>query len=68
MGAGKNNAQVYKRGETDICFDDVAGIDEAKQELQDVVDFLKNGERYRKIESKIPKDILLVGPPRTGKT
>lgn len=68
MGVGKSNAKVYKHGKTGITFADVAGIDEAKQELQEVVDFLKDGEKYRKIGAKIPKGVLLVGPPGTGKT
>ena len=68
MGVGKSNAKVYKHGKTGITFDDVAGIDEAKQELQEVVDFLKDGEKYRQIGAKIPKGVLLVGPPGTGKT
>lgn len=68
MAMGKSNARVYSRGKTGITFADVAGVDEAKQELQEVVDFLANGEKYRKIGAKIPKGILLVGPPGTGKT
>ncbi|MFB2838503.1 ATP-dependent zinc metalloprotease FtsH [Floridanema evergladense] len=68
MGLGKSNARVYNRGKTGTTFADVAGVDEAKQELQEVVDFLANGEKYRKIGAKIPKGVLLVGPPGTGKT
>ncbi|MDM9382364.1 ATP-dependent zinc metalloprotease FtsH [Chlorogloeopsis sp. ULAP01] len=68
MGMGKSNARVYSRGKTGTTFADVAGADEAKQELQEVVDFLSNGEKYRKIGAKIPKGVLLVGPPGTGKT
>jgi len=68
MGLGKSNARVYNRGKTGSTFADVAGVDEAKQELQEVVDFLANGEKYRKIGAKIPKGVLLVGPPGTGKT
>lgn len=68
LGIGKSKARVYSGGKTGITFADVAGVDEAKQELQEVVDFLKNGDKYRKIGAKIPKGILLVGPPGTGKT
>jgi cell division protease FtsH len=68
LDMGKSNAQVYKQGKTGIRFADVAGVDEAKQELQEVVDFLSNGEKYRKIGAKLPKGLLLVGPPGTGKT
>ena len=68
MGVGKSNARVYQKGKTGISFADVAGVDEAKQELQEVVDFLKHGEKYRQIGAKIPKGVLLVGSPGTGKT
>ncbi|WP_088892474.1 ATP-dependent zinc metalloprotease FtsH [Leptolyngbya ohadii] len=68
MGMGKSNARVYDEKKSRITFADVAGVDEAKQELQEVVDFLKNGEKYRRIGAKIPKGVLLVGPPGTGKT
>jgi cell division protease FtsH len=68
MGVGKSNARVYNQGKTGITFADVAGVDEAKQELQEVVDFLTNGDKYRKIGAKLPKGVLLVGPPGTGKT
>ena len=68
MGMGKSNAKVYQNGKTGVKFSDVAGVDEAKQELQEVVDFLQNGDKYRKIGAKIPKGVLLVGSPGTGKT
>lgn len=68
MKMGKSNARVYNRGKIGTTFSDVAGADEPKQELQEVVDFLSNGEKYRKIGAKIPKGILLVGSPGTGKT
>jgi cell division protease FtsH len=73
MGVGKSKARTYNPkktsgGKTGHSFADVAGVDEAKQELQEVVDFLRNGEKYRKIGAKIPKGVLLVGPPGTGKT
>lgn len=68
MGVGKSNARVYQKGKTGISFADVAGVDEAKQELQEVVEFLQNGEKYRRIGAKIPKGVLLVGSPGTGKT
>lgn len=68
MGMGKSQARVYNQGKTQITFADVAGVDESKRELQEVVDFLANGEKYRKIGAKIPKGVLLVGPPGTGKT
>jgi cell division protease FtsH len=68
MGMGKSQAKVYNQGKAKITFDDVAGVDEAKQELAEVVDFLADGAKYRKIGAKIPKGVLLVGPPGTGKT
>ena len=75
-GTGKSKARVYNnnatkskgKGKATVTFADVAGVDEAKQELKEVVDFLKNGEKYRKIGAKMPKGVLLVGPPGTGKT
>jgi cell division protease FtsH len=67
-GVGKSKARVYGQGKTGAKFADVAGVNEAKQELQEVVDFLKDGEKYRRIGAKIPKGVLLVGPPGTGKT
>ncbi len=68
MTLGKNKARIYEEGETGITFDDVAGVDEAKQELTEIVDFLKTPEKYSAIGGRIPKGILLVGPPGTGKT
>lgn len=68
MGMGKSQPKKYDKSKGRIAFADVAGVDEAKQELQEVVDFLTNGEKYRKIGAKIPKGVLLVGPPGTGKT
>ena len=68
MGVGKSNAKVYVQKETGITFKDVAGEDEAKESLQEVVDFLHNPGRYVKIGAKLPKGALLVGPPGTGKT
>ena len=68
MGVGKNNAKVYVQKETGICFKDVAGEDEAKESLTEIVDFLHNPERFTKIGAKLPKGALLVGPPGTGKT
>ncbi len=68
MGVGKNKARVYAQKETGITFKDVAGQDEAKESLQEVVDFLENPGRYAKIGAKLPKGALLVGPPGTGKT
>ncbi len=68
MGVGKSTAKVYVQKETGITFKDVAGEDEAKESLQEVVDFLHNPGRYNKIGAKLPKGALLVGPPGTGKT
>lgn len=68
MGVGKSNAKVYVEKETGITFKDVAGEDEAKESLQEVVDFLHNPAKYAKIGAKLPKGALLVGPPGTGKT
>jgi len=66
---GKSKAKVYVEGEsTKTMFSDVAGVDEAKQELQEIVQFLKTPEKYTKIGARIPKGVLLVGPPGTGKT
>lgn len=68
MGVGKSNAKVYVQKETGVTFQDVAGQDEAKESLQEVVDFLHNPGKYTKIGAKLPKGALLVGPPGTGKT
>ena len=68
MGVGKSNAKVYVQKETGITFKDVAGEDEAKESLVEVVDFLHNPAKYSKIGAKLPKGALLVGPPGTGKT
>merc|ERR1712178_120249 len=68
MNFGKSKARFQMEAKTDIMFDDVAGIDEAKEELQEVVTFLKNADRFTAIGAKIPKGVLLVGPPGTGKT
>ena len=68
MGVGKSNAKVYVQKETGITFKDVAGEDEAKESLQEVVDFLHNPDKYASIGAKLPKGALLVGPPGTGKT
>ena len=68
MGVGKSNAKVYVERQTGVTFKDVAGQDEAKESLQEVVDFLHNPKRYRDIGAKLPKGALLVGPPGTGKT
>lgn len=68
MGVGKNNAKVYVQKETGVTFKDVAGEDEAKESLVEVVDFLHNPGKYSKIGARLPKGALLVGPPGTGKT
>ncbi len=68
MGVGRNNAKVYVQKETGVTFKDVAGQDEAKESLQEVVDFLHNPAKYSKIGARLPKGALLVGPPGTGKT
>ncbi|MBQ1424063.1 MAG: ATP-dependent zinc metalloprotease FtsH [Lachnospiraceae bacterium] len=68
MGVGKSNAKVYMQKDTGVNFEDVAGEDEAKESLVEIVDFLHNPAKYRKIGAKLPKGALLVGPPGTGKT
>ena len=68
MGVGKSNAKVYVEKSTGVTFKDVAGQDEAKESLQEVVDFLHNPQKYAAIGAKLPKGALLVGPPGTGKT
>lgn len=68
MGVGKSNAKVYVQKETGVTFKDVAGEDEAKESLTEIVDFLHNPSKYTKIGARLPKGALLVGPPGTGKT
>jgi cell division protease FtsH len=68
MSIGKSKAKVYVESDTGVRFDDVAGVDEAKDELQEVVEFLKNPQQYSRLGGRMPKGILLVGPPGTGKT
>ena len=68
MGVGKSNAKVYVQKETGVTFKDVAGQDEAKESLTEIVDFLHNPDKYTNIGAKLPKGALLVGPPGTGKT
>jgi cell division protease FtsH len=68
MTVGRSKAKVYVETEVKVTFDDVAGVDEAEEELQEVIEFLKTPEKFRRLGGKIPKGILLVGPPGTGKT
>jgi cell division protease FtsH len=68
MGFGKSGARRVKPSEQHVTFDDVAGIDEAKQELTEIVDFLRNPEKYSRLGGRIPRGVLLSGPPGTGKT
>ncbi len=68
MGMGKSNAKVYVEKDIKVSFEDVAGQDEAKESLTEIIDFLHNPKRYTKIGAKLPKGALLVGPPGTGKT
>ncbi len=68
MTLGKNKAKIYMEEELEVTFDDAAGVDEAKQELVEVIEFLKEPERFTRLGGKMPRGILLVGPPGTGKT
>jgi cell division protease FtsH len=68
MAIGKSKAKIYVEADTGVTFDDVAGVDEAKDELREVVDFLKNPTNYSRLGGRMPKGVLLVGPPGTGKT
>jgi cell division protease FtsH len=68
MQIGKSKAKVYIEKKTGVSFNDVAGIDEAEEELIEVVEFLKNPQKYQRLGGHIPKGVLLVGPPGTGKT
>jgi cell division protease FtsH len=68
MSLGKNRARIYMENELNVTFNDAAGVEEAKQELVEIIDFLKTPEKFTELGGKIPKGILLVGPPGTGKT
>ncbi|MDD4617329.1 MAG: ATP-dependent zinc metalloprotease FtsH [Alphaproteobacteria bacterium] len=68
MAIGANKAKVYVNKDTGVTFADVAGVDEAKEELEEIIDFLKSPEKYSRLGGRIPKGVLLVGPPGTGKT
>src|SRR3990172_7072250 len=68
MAIGKSKAKVYVERSTGVTFEDVAGVDEARGELEEIVDFLRQPDRYRRLGGKIPKGVLLAGPPGTGKT
>ncbi|MFH2123048.1 MAG: ATP-dependent zinc metalloprotease FtsH [Pseudomonadota bacterium] len=68
MSVGKSRAKMYVETDTKVTFDDVAGVDEAKEELHEIVDFLKNPQEYGRLGGRVPKGVLLVGPPGTGKT
>ncbi|MGH8002948.1 MAG: ATP-dependent zinc metalloprotease FtsH [Brasilonema sp.] len=68
LTVGKSKARIYSEGSTGVKFLDVAGVDEAKAELEEIVDFLKSADKYTRLGAKIPKGVLVVGPPGTGKT
>jgi len=68
MSVGKSRAKIYADEEVKVSFDDVAGVDEAKEELQEIIGFLRDPKRYGRLGARLPKGILLVGPPGTGKT
>ena len=68
FGFGKSKAKLFSKGKQDVTFDDVAGVDEAKNEMEEVVDFLKNPKKYKKVGARTPKGVLLIGPSGVGKT
>jgi len=68
MAIGKSKARVYVEHKTGVTFDDVAGVDEAKEELQEIIEFLKEPQKFQKLGGRIPKGVLMMGPPGTGKT
>ncbi|ABW32730.1 ATP-dependent zinc metalloprotease FtsH [Acaryochloris marina] len=68
LTVGQSKARIYSEGSTGVTFDDVAGVEEAKTELLEIVDFLAHADKYTRLGAKIPKGVLLVGPPGTGKT
>lgn len=68
MGIGRSKAKIFLKGKQDVKFDDVGGMNEAKQELEEIVDFLKNPKKYTRVGARTPKGVLLVGPAGTGKT
>lgn len=68
MSMGKSKMQIFDQNNIKVTFKDVAGLDEAKQEISEFVDFLKNPEKYKQIGARIPTGALLTGPPGTGKT
>ena len=68
LSIGQSKAKVYLNQDSGVTFDDVAGVDEAKEELHEIIDFLREPEKYRRLGGEIPKGVLLVGPPGTGKT
>ena len=68
MSFGKSNAKLFAESEIKVTFADVAGIDDAKEELQEIVEFLSTPEKFQRLGGRIPKGVLLVGPPGTGKT
>jgi len=68
MAIGRSKAKIYMKHDTGVTFNDVAGVDEAKEELREIIDFLRHPAKYRRLGGQIPKGVLLVGPPGTGKT
>jgi len=68
MEVGKSKARIYMERQVDVTFDDVAGVDEAKEELQEILEFLRGPKHYGRLGARLPKGILLIGPPGTGKT